>query len=251
MRKLFGLVTRGWLVLWTLCVAGLAQASGQGERIDFGQPQRSYQRCPGQVGVFYELEPGEEKAALGARACGKFAEHQAHVLQQLPASARPFFNGINVFLMLGETSALGGHRSGMRFVRQGEPNAANGYDPRWANGIVVYSTSNLMFLSELWTRKAVLHEMAHAWHIGHWPERHPPILSAWRQAMDRQLYRDVRDLNGKVVPRAYATANQLEYFAELSAAYFVGINYFPFDRAGLQRYDPAGAAMVEAVWSLR
>ena len=69
--------------------------------------------------------------------------------------------------------------------------------------------------------------------------------------MDRSLYRDVQDMNGKLIPRAYATANQLEYFAELSAAYFVGINYFPYDRAGLQRYDPAGAAMVEAVWSLR
>jgi hypothetical protein len=244
-------MTRRWLVLWTLCLAGLAQASGQGERIDFNHPQRTFMPCPGQAGVFYEHEPGEEKAALSASACRKFAVHQAQVLQQLPAPARPYFKGIQVFLMLGEKSALGGHRSGMRFVRQGEPSDANGYDLRWANGIVVYSTTNLMFLSELWTRKAILHEMAHAWHIGHWPEKHPPVLSAWQQAMDRRLYRNVQDVNGKLIPTAYATTNQLEYFAELSAAYFVGINHFPFDREGLRRYDPAGAAMVEAVWSLR
>lgn len=242
---------RRLVVLLMGLAAGLVQGAEPVERIDFKHPQRSYLRCPGQAGVFHEQEAGEEKAALSASACRKFAEHQAHVLQQLPASARPFFNGVNVFLMLGEKSALGGHRSGMRFVRQGEPRDANGYDPRWAHGIVVYSSTNLMHLSGLWTRKAILQEMAHAWHIGHWPERHPPILSAWQQAMDRRLYRDVQDVNGKLIPTAYATTNQLEYFAELSAAYFVGINHFPFDREGLRRYDPAGAAMVEAVWSLR
>ena len=239
------------LTLWLLVASGFAVAAEPGERLSFDAPQRTYLRCPGMSHVFYEMDPGEDKARLSAQACRKFTDQLEHVTRQLPAASRPFFKDINFFLMLGEKSALGGLRSGMRFVRRGEPSEANGYDLRWANGIVVYSTTNLMFLSELWTRKAIVHEMAHAWHIGHWPEKHPPILSAWQQAMDRQLYRDVQDVNGKLIPKAYATANQLEYFAELSAAYFVGINYFPFDRDGLQRYDPAGAAMVEAMWSPR
>lgn len=233
-----------------LLLASLSAKAGN-DFVNFDVPQRSLRPCPGAATVFYEMEPGDDKASLSAQACRKFIDALGQVTQQLPPTARPFFEGFRFFLMLGEKSALGGHRSGMRFVRRGEPREANGYDPRWAHGIVVYSTNNLMVLSELWTRKAILHEMAHAWHIGHWPEKHPPILSAWQQAMERGLYRDVQDVNGKVIPKAYATTNQLEYFAELSAAYFVGINYFPYDRAGLRRYDPAGAAMVEAVWALR
>lgn len=243
-------MARRLIFLAALWIASLS-ARAEADPVNFDAPQRTLRACPGAATVFYEMEPGDDKARLSAQACGKFIDALGQVTQQLPANARPFFEGVRFFLMLGEKSALGGHRSGMRFVRRGEPREANGYDPRWANGIVVYSTTNLMFLSELWTRKAILHEMAHAWHIGHWPEKHPPILSAWQQAMERGLYREVQDVNGKLIPKAYATTNQLEYFAELSAAWFVGIDHFPYDRAGLQRYDPVGAAMVEAMWSLR
>ena len=48
----------------------------------------------------------------------------------------------------------------------------------------------------------------------------------------------------------YAAQNHLEYFAELTAMYFVGANYFPRDRAGLKAYDPAGYALVETLWGL-
>jgi hypothetical protein len=30
--------------------------------------------------------------------------------------------------------------------------------------------------------------------------------------------------------------------------YFVGGNYFPFDRAGLAVYDPVGESMVRTLW---
>jgi len=48
--------------------------------------------------------------------------------------------------------------------------------------------------------------------------------------------------------QAYAAQNHLEYFAELSCAYFVGCNYAPFNRAELKEYDPAGFALIEALW---
>lgn len=124
-----------------------------------------------------------------------------------------------------------------------------GYDLRWEDGVVVYSTTNLLYLSELWTRKAILHELAHAWHLRNWPPRHAPMEVAWQRVRDAGMYRDVRDVSGKTIPSAYALTNALEYFAELSAAYFVGINYFPYDRRGLLRYDPVGAALVKAMWS--
>jgi hypothetical protein len=42
------------------------------------------------------------------------------------------------------------------------------------------------------------------------------------------------------LPEAYATVNQLEYFAELSSMYFVGCNYQPSNRRELMLYDPTG-----------
>lgn len=137
----------------------------------------------------------------------------------------------------------------MRFVRTGEPRESNGFDQAWENGIIVYSATNLMYLSELWTKKAVMHEMAHAWHIWHWPEKHPPIYAAWKHAHANGLYRNVKETNGTVIPQAYALSNQLEYFAEISAAYFVGINYYPFDREILANYDRVGFEMVESLWA--
>ena len=48
----------------------------------------------------------------------------------------------------------------------------------------------------------------------------------------------------------YAAQNHLEYFAELSAMYFGGANYFPRDRAGLKAYDPEGYAIIRKLWGI-
>jgi hypothetical protein len=247
------------LALWLSCLAapGLAAgpSGGAADTVNYNNsPPRNYQRCPGagSKAVWLETEPGAHKASLGAQACQKFLTHLGAVLERLPAPVRGSYRDTPFFLMLGEQSAQGGHKSGMRYVNRTErAGGANGYDPRWQDGIVVYSTSNLLYLSELWTRKAILHEMAHAWHLRNFEVKHPPLLSAWQQTQHAGRYLQVQDVSGKVTPRAYATVNHLEYFAELSAAYFVGINYFPFDRAGLAGYDPAGLAVVEAMWGLR
>jgi hypothetical protein len=93
--------------------------------------------------------------------------------------------------------------------------------------------------------------MAHAWHLVNRKPKDPAILGPWEAAVARGLYRNVQDYKGRSIASAYAAQNQLEYFAELSATYFVGINYTPFDRKGLKAYDPTGYEMVEALWGLR
>ena len=66
--------------------------------------------------------------------------------------------------------------------------------------------------------------------------------------MKRRLYHQVKDVDGKTLDAAYATTNQLEYFAELTCMYFTGCNYKPFNRSELKQYDPPGYAMVERFW---
>lgn len=95
------------------------------------------------------------------------------------------------------------------------------------------------------------HEFAHAYHnrFGH---DNPEVAKVYRQAMKERLY-DAVDYNvaedGRPV-RAYAANNPIEYFAEISEAYFGLNDYFPFTRSQLRRHDPRGYELVERLWSL-
>ncbi len=116
--------------------------------------------------------------------------------------------------------------------------------------IVVFNADNYLKLNDLWALKAVLHEMAHAYQLEQWPEKEPAILSAWENAMQDKLYHNVKDDKGRVLKAAYATRNQLEYFAELSCTFFARCNYHPFDRAELNSYDATGYEMIRRQWKI-
>lgn len=81
--------------------------------------------------------------------------------------------------------------------------------------------------------------------------QHAPIVDAYNAAKASGLYLRVKNDKGGLIAKAYATHNQLEYFAELSAIYFVGGNYYPFDRARLIRYDPVGTQMLRRLWGTK
>lgn len=143
---------------------------------------------------------------------------------------------------------MGGRKNGMSYIRTGEPANYSYLDTRWEHSMVIYSATNFIYLTDLWAMKAVMHELAHAWHVANWPDRFPAIYKRWKNAKDSGLYLNVKDIKGKTIKQAYARKNQLEYFAELSAIYFVGGNYFPYDRAGMKKYDPDGYEMIELLW---
>ena len=54
-------------------------------------------------------------------------------------------------------------------------------------------------------------------------------------------------VNGKK-EKAYAATNPMEYFAEASEAYFGTNDFYPFDRAELERHDPEMFALVDKLW---
>lgn len=95
------------------------------------------------------------------------------------------------------------------------------------------------------------HELAHAYHhmLGH---DRADVVAAYEAARTAGLY-DAVSYN--MAPRderrrAYAMNNPLEYFAELSEAYFGLNDYFPFTRPQLKAHDPEGYALVARLWSL-
>jgi hypothetical protein len=245
---------------WLLCIlmatiVGPAESASSKQpssaEVSFRDPPRTYQRRAGQFSIYVErsLLAGDSELADEARR--KLELNLAEVFATLPERARTDLGAIRFYLLWGKDSPEGGRESGMSYIRQGEPRNRAHLDPNWNHVIVVYSAVNLMYLNSAWTKKTLMHELAHAWHIMHWPEKHPAILQPYQQAKTGGLYRNVKDLKGKSIPEAYALKNQLEYFAELSAMYFVGCNYFPFDRSSLVDYDPMGVRMVRSLWGLQ
>lgn len=150
--------------------------------------------------------------------------------------------------MLGERSLLGGENNGLRYIQKGGVKRYSLYDKKWDNSIVIYSVDNFLYHGKLWTHQPLCHELAHAWHLLNWPSKYAPIYDAWMNSRHMSLYLSVEDHKGKIVSPAYASTNQLEYFADLSAMFFVGGSYFPFDRKRLKQYDPVGYTLIATLW---
>lgn len=129
--------------------------------------------------------------------------------------------------------------------------AANGRLVEMAGGVEFANIDH--FLD--WSKEQpwmVLHELAHAWHHRFLPGgyNHPRILAAYRKAVKGKKYQRVKYYNGSR-RKAYAMTNPMEYFAELSEAYFGRNDFQPFAKKELKAFDPSGYRMVETVWGVK
>lgn len=145
-----------------------------------------------------------------------------------------------------EHSPVGMSGRGMCYHPSREWLANNGILPDKAGGIEIQNAHDFLH----WRNNqplSLLHEFAHAWmHAG--PVSREAIEAAYTEAMEAGLY-DAVAYNLATEPRrAYAANNPMEYFAELSEAYFTLNDYFPFTRRQLQAHDPTGFRVIEAVW---
>jgi hypothetical protein len=103
----------------------------------------------------------------------------------------------------------------------------------------------------------VLHELAHAYHDQVIPGgyQNKDILGVFQQAKAAGTYDAVKRWTGERFvekpSKAYAMTNQMEYFAEVTEAYFDRNDMEPFDRAQLRAKDPGVVPILEKVWGLR
>jgi len=131
------------------------------------------------------------------------------------------------------------------------PNLGAPSTPQWAN-IGPAKARSIQFTRALasmigYETSPLMHELAHAYHDQVLSFGHQPILTAYEHARAGGLYNAVPDAWGRH-DRAYAITSHMEYFAELSVAYF-GTNYnFPFTRRDLQESDPVGYGVVAGAW---
>jgi hypothetical protein len=124
---------------------------------------------------------------------------------------------------------------------------SNGYNPEKVSCVEI---SNLRHFSA-WTREAqpmmILHEVAHIFHHRVLGAENRDIKEAYQLAVKSGNYESVGYYNGSK-KRAYALNNASEYFAEISEAYFGKNDFYPFTREELQKFDPAGYALMEKYW---
>ncbi len=130
--------------------------------------------------------------------------------------------------------------------------SANGYIVEKERAVEITNITNFMNWSEQNQPYMVLHELTHAFHHRVYDFQNSDITNAFNNLMDKGLYQNVRRHNGNgnytVEAEAYARVNEIEFFAEVSEAYFGENDYFPFDKEDLAAYDSVAFKMVEKVW---
>ena len=128
----------------------------------------------------------------------------------------------------------------------------NGRDPAMERGV---EFTNIPTFAEETRRMPnfALHELAHAFHHRVLPDGfdNADVKAAHERARAGGGYDRVerRDAAGRTsVGRAYALETPQEFFAESSEAFFARNDFFPYDRAELERHDPATARLLAALW---
>lgn len=135
------------------------------------------------------------------------------------------------------------------------PNASwlfqNGYSTDKAQNVEISNMRHYI----AWTKQnqpfMVLHELAHAYHDRVLGFDNVSVLTAYYNVISNNLYLDVPYNDGFSIgtqDKAYALNNEIEYFAELTEAYFGQNDYFPFIKTELATYDSVGFKMIEEVW---
>ena len=131
-----------------------------------------------------------------------------------------------------------------------------------ASGIEIYRAKDLFSDRSLWGVGGVLvHELSHAYHDKFCKEGYDntEVAQAYQSAMVQGKYNcvSVHGSQGKNGPvKAYACANRMEFFAELSVAFMWKDDpvteynkWFPFNCSQLAEHDPATLRVLEKLWN--
>jgi hypothetical protein len=129
----------------------------------------------------------------------------------------------------------------------------NGYNTDKENSVEVGNPKNYVTWTKLNQPFQLFHEFAHAYHDLLFGFEDAEIAAAHKSALESKKYDLVDYIQGGDMPngkrRHYGLNNPMEYFAELSEAYFGKNDFFPFDRAQLREFDPLGSTLIRSAWN--
>jgi hypothetical protein len=93
----------------------------------------------------------------------------------------------------------------------------------------------------------VLHELAHAYHDQVLSFDEPKIREAYEKYRSSGRGEQVLLFDGSRV-RHYALTDRMEFFAEMTEAYFGSDDFYPFNRAELKTAEPEIFELMRSVW---
>ena len=126
----------------------------------------------------------------------------------------------------------------------------NGYNPEKAGGVEINNVRNFIGWSRNTQPAMLLHELAHAYMFRFVQPSNPKydaLKKAFTRAGETEIYNAVEYIGGGK-KKAYALTDINEYFAELTEAYFLKNDFFPFTREELKVHDPEGHRILDAIW---
>ena len=125
---------------------------------------------------------------------------------------------------------------------------ANGYMAEKARGIEISNFTNFISYSKE-QADILLHEFAHSYHYLVMTNdfNNKLIKDAYDKSMATKKYESVAYINGGT-QKHYATTNQMEYFAEITEAFFGYNDYYPFEKSQLKIFDTGAFELMEKVW---
>jgi TolB protein len=94
---------------------------------------------------------------------------------------------------------------------------------------------------------AILHELAHAYHDRVLGFDEPRIRQAWSEFRDSKRYESVL-MNTGDLRRHYGLTNPVEFFAEMTEAYFGENDFYPFVAGELQGAEPKLFTLLGEIW---
>lgn len=188
-----------------------------------------------------------EHAGVGVRSVGMLRNHLERVAVLVPEPALTKLRQVGIWIEVDHPLTdiePGPYHGGGRWL------AENGWDIRMENCVHVTRAASLLERHHMLKHPFVIfHELAHGFHDEHMADgfNNKLILDAYKHAMEKGLYDEVTYYKGQTV-KAYAATNQMEYFAELSEAYFYRNDFYPFLNVELKEHDPVGYELMRTIW---
>ncbi|MGV3774621.1 MAG: prolyl oligopeptidase family serine peptidase [Verrucomicrobiales bacterium] len=94
---------------------------------------------------------------------------------------------------------------------------------------------------------SILHELAHAYHDQELSFNNPEIKKVWESFKTKESYQKVLHRGGGK-QKHYALTDPMEFFAEMTEAYFAENDFYPFNRAELQDAEPEVYHLLQRAW---
>ncbi len=140
---------------------------------------------------------------------------------------------------------------GAHFHPGGKWLADRGYDPAMAKAVQIADVGRLIASARRPSGgEVMLHELAHAYHNRVLGFNHQGIIEGYKQFRASGKFEMVPVTGGVKRPH-YGLMNPMEYFAEMTEAFFVVNDFYPFVRTELAKEDPHTYHLMGKIWGVR